>query len=117
VWTCIDVPTTIYIQAAGTLWGYLDLWFCGSQNDGGRKSETWLAANCTLKGQNNGYFTVTDAGKNGSKDRVAPPKTQPGAIAQQGWWLACTEWTSDGPNGLSSRHGPDFSNWVSISPS
>src|SRR3989442_1572482 len=70
VWACGKVPTTIHLDNLNpldALYPYLDLWLCPN-NDGGAKDENWLINNCTLKGANNYYVTITVAGSNGSKD-------------------------------------------------
>jgi hypothetical protein len=108
VWQCIQVPTTIWLTGDG----FLYLWVCPN-NDGGAKDEAWIGSHCTNKGANYNSFVITVAGKNGSKDRVVPHKTDPAAHGS-GWWIACTVWYSEGPGGTSSDHGPTFSNWVQI---
>lgn len=105
VWQCTLVPTTIEF-------GFFNLWVCPT-NDNGAKDETWITTYCTIKGYNNANFTITVPGSNGATDRVAPPKSNPAAHGAP-WWIACTNWRSDGPGGTSGWH-LQFSNWVELS--
>ena len=84
-WNCRNVPTTI---GQG-----LNLWLCPLPAPA---DEAWIVGNCTPKGFNGDSVHATVTKKKYSK--TAPPVAQPAAHGN-GWWIACTLWSSNGPGG------------------
>jgi len=103
-WSCTRVPTLISLDPIGG-YGYY-LWLCPSKPP---KSESYLSANCTVKGEN---YEDINATSTRAYTRYVPPASQPGAHGT-GWYIACATWQTRGPGGVGGLR-VTFSNAVHL---
>jgi len=103
-WECDLWPATVHLDTAYTgAW----LWVCPST---GPDDENWITSNCTYKG---GCFAPVNFPFNGGNIGTLWFPCNGAHTSGTGYWVACTQWYSSGPNG-NGQYFLTFSNYIWI---